>query len=424
MKRFSQYIIGSICLCLFIGGCKEPAFDDSLLTGKDSIGVNFVDDFTIVCNTEKDTVLSGKNRDQSLLGNMYEPIFGSTYASFYTNFSLLSGNVNLGTAPIMLDSCFLQLEVSNYYGTFTQPLDLVIYRLSESIQGTEDYLTNRSFSVQLPEVGRYNLNYVKGSSLLKIPLSNSFGQDVVSQSGNINLSSTSEFQKWMKGLYVSVNNSITGDGMLSLNLIGGNSKLIFYYKGSAVGDTTKRFEIPINSTCARINHYVRNKTGSVADNASNIAVALPGATKAYIDGLNSYRSTIKIDQLDTFSLTAVNKAELLVFPIVSDSVYSLPKRLYISRIGDDGKDVIIPDFISLENAGGARDTTTLNGVVVPVYKLNLTRYVQGIISGEFSNNGLRLYVFPSNITSERMVLGGGNHPTHPMKLRLITTQIN
>ena len=99
-------------------------------------------------------------------------------------------------------------------------------------------------------------------------------------------------------------------------------------------------------------------------------------------------------------------------------------RLYISRIGDDGKDIVLQDFVPTTNLGGIRDTTTLNGVVVPVYKLNLTRYVQSIISQEFNNNGLRLYVFPANITSERMVLGGGNHPTHPMKLRLITTKID
>ncbi|MEI6311840.1 MAG: DUF4270 family protein [Bacteroidota bacterium] len=421
MKIISPYTICFVLILYVFSSCKDPAFDDSLLNGNDAIGVNYKDDFTIICNTEKDTIYSGKNREESLLGNIQEANFGSTYASFYTNFRLLSNNVNLGTSPISIDSCFFQLEVSNYYGKFTKPLDIILYRLSESINGTDDYLTNRSFSVQLPEVGRYTLNYTKGSSLLKIPLYNSFGQDIVNQSGNSNLANNTNFQNWLQGIYVTVNNSSIGDGMLSMNLIGGNSKLIFYYKAS--GDTTKRFEIPINDQCARVNHYVRNKTGSTADIASNTNIAT-GATKTYIDGLSSYRTTIKFDKLDTLSLTAVNKAELLVFPIDADSVYSLPSRLYISRIGDDGKDVVIPDFISLSNAGGNRDTTTINGNIVNVYKLNLTRYVQGIISKEYSNNGLRLYVFPSNITSERMVIGGGNHPSLPMKLRLITTQIN
>lgn len=407
---------------MFLSACKEPAFDDSLLTGNDAIGVNYYDDFSIVCNTEKDTVYSGKNRDVALLGNIYEPNFGSSYASFYTNFRLLSNNVNLGTAPISIDSCYLQVEVKNYYGKFTNPFDIIVYRLSESINGTEDYMTDRSFSVQLPEIGRHNLTYTKGIALIKIPLYNSFGQDIVNQSGTTNLANNVNFQEWLKGIYVTVNNTLPGDGMLNLSLVGGNSKMVFFYKAS--GDTTKRFEIPINSQCTQVNHYVRSKSGSTVDNAALNQMASPGSTKAYVDGLASYRTTIKINHLDTFSLVAVNKAELLVFPIFEDSVYNLPERLFISRIDDEGKDIVLEDYTSLANLGGLRDTTTLNGNIVPVYKLNLTRYVQSIISHEFSNNGLRLYVFPSNITSERMVLGGGNHPTRPMKLRLITTQIN
>ena len=424
MKLISQYIIGALCAFVVLSSCKEPAFDDTLLTGSDSIGVNYRDSFVITCNTEKDTIYSGKNREESLLGNITESKFGSTYASFYTNFRLLSNNVNLGTAPILIDSCFIQLDVKSYYGNFSQPLDLIFYRLNESINGTSDFLTDRSFSVQLPEIGRYTLYYEKGKSILKIPLYNSFGQDVVNQSGSSNLANNTNFQNWLQGMYVTVNNSLTGDGILNLSLIGGNSKLIFYYKGSAVGDTTKRFEIPINDQCARVNHYVRNKAGSAAHIASQTILAEPGSQKAYIDGLSAYRTTVKIKDIENIPLTAVNKAELLVFPIGTDSTYNLPKRLYISRIDDNGKDVVLQDFLPTTNLGGIRDTTTLNGVVVPVYKLNLTRYVQSIISQEFNNNGLRLYVFPANITSERMVLGGGNHPTHPMKLRLITTKID
>lgn len=407
---------------MFFNACKEPAFDDSLLTGNDAIGVNYYDNFKIISNTEKDTIYSGKNRDVALLGNIYESNFGSTYASFYTNFRLLSNNVNLGTAPITIDSCYLQFEVKNYYGKFNNPLDVVVYRLTESINSSDDYLTNRSFSVQLPEIGRHSLTYTKGIALIKIPLYNSFGQDVVNQSGSSYLANNVNFQDWLKGIYVTVNNSTTGDGMLNLSLIGGNTKMVFFYK--ATGDTSKRFEIPVNSQCSQINHYVRNKAGSAAENASLNQLASPGSPVNYVEGLSSYRTNILIDQLDTFSITAVNKAELLIFPIYEDSIYNLPDRLFVTRIDDAGKDVVLEDYTSLANLGGLKDTTTLNGNIVPVYKLNITRYVQSIISHEFSNKGLRLYVFPSNITSERMVLGGGNHPTRPMKLRLITTQIN
>lgn len=405
-----------------LNACKDPAFDDSLLNPDDSVGVKFQDNFMLICNTEKDTIYSGKNREESLLGNINEANFGSTYATFYTNFRLLSNNVNLGTAPIRMDSCFFQIEVSNYYGKFTQPIDIVIYKLTESLNGNDVINTDRSFAVQLPEIGRYTLNYEKGKTLLKIPLYNSFGQEMVNQSGSSNFANNTNFQNWFKGIYVGLNNSITGDGMLNINLIGGNSKLLFYYKST--GDTAKRFEIPVNDLCTRVNHYVRNNSGSRASIASANPMPFPGDSICYMQGLSSFRTRVYFNKLDTLPLQAVNKAELLVFPIQSDSVYNLPKRIYYTRIDDNGKDIISSDYITLANGGGIRETTELNGKIVPVYKLNLTRYVQGVISGEFNNNGIRIYVYPSNISSERMVLGGGSHSTQPMKLRLVTTQIN
>jgi hypothetical protein len=115
-----------------------------------------------------------------------------------------------------------------------------------------------------------------------------------------------------------------------------------------------------------------------------------------------------------------------VFPLINssaDTAYKLPAQIYASRINDAANDIQLLDFLS-GTMVGTRDTTQVGVVTVPFYKINLTRYAQSIINKEFTNNGLRIYVFPTNITSERVVLGGGNHVTYPMKFRLITTKTN
>jgi hypothetical protein len=421
LKLISFYI-GGLLAFLFLNSCKDPSFsDDNLLLNGDNINVHFTDSFIVKANTEEDTVLQGHNLTKSLLGSTIDSRFGKLYASFYNNFRLLSNNVNLGSG-LTIDSCFLTYGVAKAYGPFSSPMNIVVYELNEPLVSTTSYLTNRAFAVKLPEIANVTIPY-NGSSTINIKLSNSFGQNIVNQSGGANLANNDAFQSFFNGVYVTTNTAMSGDGILNLDLIDGASKLTLYYH--AAGDTTKKYDIPVNDLCSRVNHYYRNTAGSPAQLAADLPTAM-GEDKAYLEGLTSFRAKVMIDNLDTFKNVAVNKAELWVFPLINssaDSAYKLPAQIYASRINDGGNDIQLLDFLS-GTMVGTRDTTKVGGVVVPVYKINLTRYAQSIINKEFTNNGLRIYVFPTNITAERMVICGGNHATYPMKFRLITTKTN
>jgi len=284
------------------------------------------------------------------------------------------------------------------------------------------YYTNRSFSVKLPEIANVSIPYSNAQNI-QIKLSNTFGQNILNQSGGANFANNDAFQAFFKGVYVSTNSSSVGDGMLNLDLIGGVTKMSLFYH--AVGDTVKKYEIPVNDLCTRMNHYVRNSSSSIAQSSADLP-ASTGDQNIYVQGLTSFRAKVVIENLDTFTNVAVNKAELWVFPIINsstDTIYKLPTSIYASRIDDESKDVQLLDFLSGSMAGD-RDTTIVGGQIVPVYKINITRYAQSIINHEYNNNGLRLYVFPTNITSERVVLGGGNNPSLAMKFKLITTKTN
>lgn len=421
LKLISFYI-GGLLAFLFLNSCKDPSFsDDDLLLNGDNINIHFTDNFILKANTEEDTILQANNLTKSLLGSTNDSRFGKLYASFYNNFRLLSNNVNWGSG-LIIDSCYLTYGVTKSYGPFSSPMNIIVYELNEPLVNTTSYFTNRAFAVKLPEIANVTIPY-NGASTINIKLSNTFGQNIVNQSGGANLANNDAFQSFFKGVYVTTNSASTGDGILNLDLIDGSSKLTLYYH--AAGDSVKKYDIPVNDLCTRVNHYYRATTGSPAKLAADLPAAT-GADKVYIEGLTSFRAKVMIENLDTFKNVAVNKAELWVFPLINssaDTAYKLPAQIYASRISDGANDIQLLDFLS-GTMVGTRDTTRIGGVTVPVYKINLTRYAQSIINKEFTNNGLRIYVFPTNITSERMVIGGGNHVTYPMKFRLITTKTN
>jgi hypothetical protein len=62
-----------------------------------------------------------------------------------------------------------------------------------------------------------------------------------------------------------------------------------------------------------------------------------------------------------------------------------------------------------------------------VYKINIARYIQGVLSGEEENNGLYLKEIFGTENGRRSMLGGsgGNaDPNVKMYLRLVYTRIN
>lgn len=420
--KFITSCVALLCSVLLLNSCKDPSFtDDNLLLNGDNFNVKYSDQFVLKAITENDTMLQAQNLTQTLLGSTNDPRFGKLYASFYNNFRLISNNVNLGSS-LLIDSCYLTYGVSSAYGPFTNPINVVVYELNEALDNSANYFTNRSFGIKLPQIANVTIPYTTAGSI-NIKLDNSFGQNILNQSGGANFASNDAFQSFFKGVYVSTNSSTAGDGMLNLSLIGGGSKLTLYYH--AAGDTVKKYDIPVNDLCTRVNHYYKAASGSPAQLASDIASSA-GDDKVFLQGLTSFRTKVLIENLDTFTNVAVNKAELWVYPIIGSSVdttYKLPQTIYASRINDNANDVQLLDFLSGSMAGD-KDTTIVGGNIVPVYKINLTRYAQSIINHEFNNNGLRLYVFPTNITAERVVLGGGSNLNFPMKFKLITTKTN
>jgi hypothetical protein len=143
-----------------------------------------------------------------------------------------------------------------------------------------------------------------------------------------------------------------------------------------------------------------------------------GSHSVFVQSLGGTRAEIRLPHLETFAaggLNAVAKAELVI--PVADAFYPYyqpPLTMFVFRKGDEGQDLVLPDQL-LGNIGGSYDLTAQE------YRLNITRWVQGVFNGTYENTGLSLVAGSNGVSANRVVLGGAQHGEHPMKLLLTFT---
>ena len=170
-------------------------------------------------------------------------------------------------------------------------------------------------------------------------------------------------------------------------------------------------------------------------------------------------ATVKIPGLRNLSNRIINRAELIVEQVydLSDNILTPPDGMLLDVYDSSLSDYkYVPyDFIPDNSGTGlvgfgvyGRNTTDGSGNPIRVWKFPITRYVQNILTkkeplhdfrlvssvgiaervrtGYSTNTGDYTY-FQSFINSKyafgRVRVGGGNHPTQKMRLRIVYTKI-
>ena len=236
------------------------------------------------------------------------------------------------------------------------------------------------------------------------------------------MADNTSFLAYFKGIYVVPEN--TGQaplqgGVWRFNPLSGASKMtLFYHNGEGVPST---FDFIIGTSSAR---YTVARfdygTASVPDVAQALADTTYGQIATYVQSLGGIRTEVRFPHLDSYASTpyrALAKAELVV-PIAGEyhSTYVPPDQLFAFRKADDGTDLLVPDQITGQGqVGGFYDEENKE------YRLNLTRWAQGVINGTYPNTGLALVPGSNGVSVNRAVLAGPLGPVKPMQLVLTFT---
>ncbi len=429
MKFYTTKDLLILLISLFIfQSCKkegsiglENQINESGLSGE------FIDTSTIQIFTVKDDTLVSSNYVRNQVGEFVDPVFGTTNASVAFHATLSKNNVDFGTNPT-LDSIILVMgyigeSSQRFYGDTNSVINLTVNQLDETISNDSVYYSNKNFLTKATSIGSINYRPNPTDSILlqnirdnkpdtvikvyqhvRIKLNDVFGQEILSKSGQADLSENSSFLNAYKGFYLKATKVSGAGGIMSFDLTNSNrSYIVLYYKNST--DTTN-FIFNINSVAANINKYDHSYTGTVVQSQLNDSTL--GDNTFYIQSLGGLRAKIKFPHLEKLidsGLIAVNKA-ILIIPIETGSsdLFSPIGTLALKARRTDNTEFLI--------------STASYNASKKQYSIELTKTVQQLIQNKLTFKELYIDDQSKQIRSNRSILNGPQNPIKPMKLEI------
>ena len=302
------------------------------------------------------------------------------------------------------------------------------------------------------------------------------GQDTLSTSPNNGFLNDSVFRKKYNGFEIRVKNGATGKTLYYVNLGEAKSRLEFHFHKTKAG---------VRDTVVQSFQMYTAQSGTIAASSSfnyikrdyssgTLPITNTATNDVFLQTSPGTFANLSIPGLTGYSNRIVHRAYLIVEQtpdnVITDNIFTPPPYLYL-----DLKDTALvspqrykPVYFDLTSAVPYNpDVTAVNGLYHPFpfgnvdiaafgggalkrfdpsgnafyrYEINLTRYVQHIVSNGYKNYDLRLYApfnyyypqylgtqyiipFYNPIALGRVRVGTGSNLNHKMKLVVIYSKV-
>ncbi len=460
-------------------------------------------------NTGQDSFLIGKN-DNHVIGNITnDPLFGSTASAIYvqlkpTFYPFYFGNAGdtvKGIPAVGLDSAFVCLSYKGAWGDTTAIAGtetFEIYKITDNtFRDMTDTIRNNRFllsgssintlvgsSVSSPAIAAQQVNFGRGSfkdsatNQIRIKLDYNFAKTLFesdSSSSVVNkaFNNDSLFRNELNGFAIKVRAGTGGKRLMYVNLGEAKTRLEFHYRKSKNGikDTlvqsfqTYVFPTLTGKASSTGNYLKRDYTGSQVEsavtNTNNVYVQTSPGTyvNLQVQGLQDmtnrviHRAYIIAEQ-DAFAgdnsnltpppymyldlVDGVNKYKPIYHDLNPNSFYT-PDAV-VNYYPYSNVDPVHFGGIALGRTNGTENFTR--------YEINITRYVQQIVTKRDISYQLRLFApyyniypqynptglngfnvrtsvlpFYNSLGLGRVRLGSGSNTNHKMKLVVIYSKI-
>ncbi|HLW49643.1 MAG TPA: DUF4270 domain-containing protein [Sphingobacteriaceae bacterium] len=482
MKYLHRDLLTLLISLFILASCTNPTGVGLEVTPENQIEAFFSDTVSIRAYTVRDDSVQSGSFDQTLFGQINDPIFGKTVVGLAVELSRPNQFVQF-REDVEIDSVILVLPYGgNYYGDTTQASTFAVQvqPLAETFQ-VNTYST-KQWDVKPEVVGSKTLprygykttdslwvkirldgkdTTVKAPPQMRVALSNDYFKNLLGASvDSATLSTAQGFKDHVKGLYLSIDqNASTGiGGLVTFAARQGVSGVEMTYRqsngltGDDAGIDTIRTLLEITpATFSSGFTFFLGMASSVQNNypqaiLDQLDAPVSGKEEIYLHAPTGLRGKIvfpNIDYLKGRNLS-INKAELVLYvdqeKMEGPLAHPAP-RLTLYRQDLAGQRQNIPDGAAISPSTGtyfdnrSLDFLNFGGWYEKEkqrYIFHLTSYIQDVLMGKI--NGNELYIAPISPTdtyvptmpalngSGRVILGGGNHPTYRMKLNLYYTE--
>lgn len=407
----------------------------------DTIGLNLQDgtlgnayvEIPLTAHSSLEDSLFSKDLLYTLLGEIHDPVFGTTSAGFCSQFALQGTNTQFGD-NLELDSVILTLQYGGYYGDTLSGLRLEVYELNEALTQSQYYsnednpshqginLVYSTAPVQPTPTTRIKVDTLNYVPHMRIRLSDEFGTYLLNLGSN-DLSSTNAFQSTFKGLVVKASSNGTGN-FCYFNPVAAMTGITLYFKS---GDVSKKYTFPVSTDCARYNFFTHDYSTADANFQRQVinGDSTLGADVLYVQPMAGVKTHVNLDKLMEWSTgknIIVNKAELIISNInPTETTLTPPSNLGLQRVLSDWTTTYLPDdavYTSTSYFGGSYDSGTKE------YRFRITYYIQELLrNGQINDNGLNIVVSGAGVRGNRLIFRGTDESyTDRLKLAIYYTE--
>lgn len=407
LTHFSFLLSLAIGTLLF--SCKkESNVGSSLISNDSKFYGTLVDTLTVNAYTAVDTILTTENSSRVIIGELNDPEFGITSAQWYAQFLIPSSALNFAANP-QIDSVVLSFYVDTTYHAVNGTTTFRAYELSNDFSSSA-HQSNQNISYGA-ELG--NTTVARDSGVVKIKLSNNFGQKILNATGDT-LAANTTFLKLLKGITIKgEENSLNANegALFVVNPSNVNTKITFYYNAS------QKAELKIISSSRHFVNY-KHDFSSANDLSNQLANASLGKNRLFLKPLAGTRVILTFPSLYHWNKNKnyiIQRAEL-VLPVESSSNinYRLPSALGILKL-EKGKEVSFDDLTEYSNYD------------IPSYTINGVEFHNG---GRLENDKYRFLLTKFindqalKSTTDTLVLNAIGSLTNPYRTILTGTNQN
>lgn len=409
-----------------------------------------------------------------------DPEFGKTESQIYLSVVPASSSrypfVNRDSI-IGMDSVVLSMAYTGVYGDSNAIQKINVFEVSDpAFEDSLGYLISHpEFNTTGTELGNttVSIGTIKAAktivvksdtqvvtNLLRIPLDPALGLRFAAYDTNtvyLSKSRDSAFQKVFNGLALKGDESAPQNNALSYyNLYDENTKLTCYFRvtNNGVVDTVATdFTLYLTSTATAYAANLVKRTPLYGYADLDLSSGIADPEKIYIQSSPGSYAILDVPGLDTLPNCIIHRAELAFepLPLPGNEIYTSPDLLFLDLVDSAAnRFVTIADDFIYSTATQSYDHQYFGGYLKDSrYFINLTRYVQKMVTTHSKNYALRLYApkdayayyaFPKEsgsgittgrarfginpqIAKGRVVIGGGSHPSQPIRLRIIYSKI-
>jgi hypothetical protein len=362
----------------------------------------------------------------ALIGSMNDPVFGRTTADWFSQIRLSKEPTNFGRNAVF-DSAFLLLPYNGSYGDTLSNMTIRVFELTDDILDSVHQYSNNTIGYDLSHpLGEFTFtplphdsaffNGEKQAPILRIPLNSRFGDKAMLTDTSL-LSTNASFIGQFKGIAIIAEpQQATGKGaIIRMTISAGYSKVDMYYHNST---DTSIYSFGINSDCKRFGHYEHEDySGAAPMLTQQIAGdSALGEQFLFLQAMGGVRVKLRFPNLKSWfdsQKVIINDAQLIFTNASSSNTFSPPAAISLYPIADDG--TLYPYQLPDADEGSSYFDGTYNSTA-GTYRFRLSHYVQQIMNGNQSDNGLFLVIPGSSLSANRLVLNGTGSPSSGLKL--------